>query len=1244
MLAKALTNDLEQAIKTYRVPVLTALALSLRNFSEDRFLASDTRTEDKLRNIRSIRKVSELERLMTRAEIGMDGSQFEDMSGGLLFLGEITDGIAVPLPSTSIVGGPTDPEEVPWTSGNAEPVDGPLEVDSNPTLLSKEAKIKRFNVRRPNEVTWRIRSPIMMANTTQVIDYLAFRCTKLQFLHSIALKWSDRRWDGRDVLINQDLYRPKGEKTDMVILAPMWMNESMDMLDPNVWGPYEGIIGQNYLDYIAHSTIEYQKDLAAFVMTMTKYLQLLRPNIVCSSVADENRIKVGRVERRLTTTFNKTLHIPFSRSYDPSKRTWRSKTYDPKTSTSVTADLFNKEDKDGNLMLTSSFEGLTLNQDGWYGTAIATQSNDIPAALPAYATKRDGTTVIGNKSMELQSGFMARRLTLPDGHFVITFWSKSTLGKARVEVIANTRLRTKKTTIDNLTSQVTDIQHFRESYETLVASVLDVPLGEWKQHFISFDLKDRYFISAENFPQHEVFFVVSNADDTAVVLIDHVEVFVSQIDHEIELVNTVENARFPNLLSPADRLISMEKLFAEDTTYQTYEKSNVATHLDGKNLLVRAKHRNSYNLHPTGSTINGWFKINSIPGVDAQLADTGAFTLFQKSGAYLPGYSCVVNSAKELVFTWSNGATNSKGFRNVCLHTSMGSEIASAVYNWGINPYARYEQSFNATSLQPREHLPNPGQILAAATGAIPAETALGDGRIVSIAVNDPYLTSGGKGTMGDPTGSGAVTAWMYMEWHARQAYAPLAGAPVICTTIAQYTAQTNLGFVFCTMPFSRELFVIPDTFGTYNPSPAAYSPHLGQGGSPLPWPVSPCAWGPNAVWPYSPLEAPTPAWVGFDWSTVGVDPLLIMVPTAMFLGGKIVFDRWLNLGISAEQTAVNLYANGLNVVTTGGGDFNTTNGEEPGGDLLIGSANAGDTKTGAPISLYSFKIFQTALIGTAMRSIFQGEGINFNEYQYLIFGQYLDLDIDKQLDFYQDELTDYGLITRWVTDPPPTGTFFGPFPDAIQKIYGKVRASKADPIAMAALLDRDFSILEDWLDEPYLEELILAQTVGLSDAIIWWDFLTDHQDAVHNYTSRNYNPLTKKYAPVTLSYKQWVLDLISQEWNSTKSITDVLPGVVLSSPVSPATVSPADAVYGDGENELFITGVKGWFGFDGLLGYRDSLEKIQREGLIFNFLQIELRFRADRAALESHLRPYAHSYDDLFLDKFEGNNLKKFR
>ena len=72
------------------------------------------------------------------------------------------------------------------------------------------------------------------------------------------------------------------------------------------------------------------------------------------------------------------------------------------------------------------------------------------------------------------------------------------------------------------------------------------------------------------------------------------------------------------------------------------------------------------------------------------------------------------------------------------------------------------------------------------------------------------------------------------------------------------------------------------------------------------------------------------------------------------------------------------------------------------------------------------------------------------------------------------------------------------------------------------------------------------------------------------------------------------------------------------------------------------MTGVKGWFGFNGLIGYRDSLEKVFNEGVVFNYLQIELHFRAPRTELEALLKPYAHSIDDIFEDAYEGNRLAK--
>lgn len=1240
-LAASLTNDLEQAIKTYRVPVLTAIALSLRDFAEDRFLTTDPQTEDPLRNIAFLDGVSKIERLMTAAELGVDGNQFQDLSGCLLFTGQANAaGLPVPLPSTGIVGGAFDPNGVGWTSSSFEPLSGPQPVDSQLVITNKESKLKRYDNRRPNDVTWRIRTPIMEADSTQVIDYLAFRCNKLQYLHSIAIKWSAQRWDGRSVSIHTDLYRPLGEMSDMIILAPMWMDENMDMLDPNIWGPYESIIQANYAEYMSGNLAQYAADLAAFITTYQQYIMLLAPDKVCASTPDQNRLMVGRLERRLRTTFSQTLHIPFSASFDPNTQQWQNEAYDPADSKQVTADLFNFQGLTDALTMTSSFESATPAIDGWYGTAMASMVTDIPANLPPYATLRDGTQVTGTQAMRLSNGFMARRLLMPDGQFAISFWLKTTGGRARVEIIQNTRLHDKKVNLDVATSQVQSIQHFRESYETIASSVFDIVQGTWQSYFLSFKLQDRYFVSGQSYPSHELYVVVSNVDTGAIITIDQMDVWLNTDQFDVQLINTQSNSPFPNLLLPSELLISMESVFSEDTVYATYEKAAIATHLDGTNLIVQVPHRDSYNLHPTGTSINGWFKLNSVDAsgkdVTQQLNDVGAFTLFEKGagGSYLPSYNCAVNSDKVLVMTFgSDGAASSTGFYNVLLHPSMGSVIAPPVFSWFDQPYARYQQCFSATSQQPREYLPNLGQLFGTPTGPNPVNTPLGDGRIITISSDDPYL-SVGRYVMSDPAPSGFITGWMYLEWHARQAYSAVTGAPIICPDTMTFSMQTATGFVFATIPLAIELFNIPANFGQYNPSPGEWRPNAGY--SPLPWPISPCEYG-TATWPYSPHEGPVPTFVPFTWAQIGFDPPLIFVPTALFLAGVLTFDRWLNLGISASSTAISVYTNGLLVSQSGGSSFNVGDGSEPNADLLIGASAASTTNVGAPLSVFSFKIFQTALTTPAQQAIFKTEGVNFNEYQYEIFAQYFDFDLNGQLDWYQDELTDYGLGTNWVDAPPPYGQpFNGPFPASLQKQYGQVRVLKADPIQLPTILSHDYTVLDDWLDAPYLAELIEAQTVGLSDALIWWDFLTDQQASVHDFVTTQWNATTCAYEPVTLSYKQWVLDQISAEWNSVLGITDPLP-TIASLTNSP---SPVDPNYGSNDNQLFETGVKGWFGFDGLLGYRDSIARCLAEGIIFDYLQIEFRFRVDRAALEAHLVPYAHSYQDILLNNYEGNQL----
>ena len=58
-------------------------------------------------------------------------------------------------------------------------------------------------------------------------------------------------------------------------------------------------------------------------------------------------------------------------------------------------------------------------------------------------------------------------------------------------------------------------------------------------------------------------------------------------------------------------------------------------------------------------------------------------------------------------------------------------------------------------------------------------------------------------------------------------------------------------------------------------------------------------------------------------------------------------------------------------------------------------------------------------------------------------------------------------------------------------------------------------------------------------------------------------------------------------------------------------------------------------------MGYRDSLERVDREGVIGNYFQIEFRFRGDRAVLDALLRDFAQSREQIFHNDFVENRLK---
>ena len=163
---------------------------------------------------------------------------------------------------------------------------------------------------------------------------------------------------------------------------------------------------------------------------------------------------------------------------------------------------------------------------------------------------------------------------------------------------------------------------------------------------------------------------------------------------------------------------------------------------------------------------------------------------------------------------------------------------------------------------------------------------------------------------------------------------------------------------------------------------------------------------------------------------------------------------------------------------------------------------------------------------------------------------------------------------------------------------------------------------------------------------MVLWDFMNDLQADAYDYHDQVYDATCKRYVPRTLSYLEWLRGVMVQEWNSINAITDPIPDFATAGSPSPwkdgASPNPAGPwpTFGDNDNELVLTGVKGWFGYDGLLGYRTSLEQLAREGMVFNYLQVEFRFRAPRGELDTLLKPFAHSIDQIFEDDYEGHRL----
>ncbi len=1265
-IAASLTNDLERAIRMYRVPLLTAIALSLRNTTVDRFLLTDKREEDRARNIIPLRKLSVIEQLSTKSGIGVDSRQFVPFTGSLIFTGlPDANGVIQPVGSLSNVGGRADYNDVVFSSTG--------DVDA------KSGKIRRVGVHRPGNVSWRVRTPVMMAEETSVIDYLAFRCTQLKFLHSIAIKWSDRRWDSRNVGLDQDLYRVEGEKAQMIMLAPMWMSEDMSVLNPALWGSYEDMVRANYEEYLGRTMDEQAADCLAFSQTYEDYVTVLRPGMECETASDFNAAQIGRVQRLLDTQLNKTLHIAFDRNVlndGKGNDTYRVKCADPSTGKDVTQDVFNQLDADGQWRLTSSFEAGDLALDGWCGTATATYSTDVATDLPPFAYDRDGDPVIGTKSIEIADGFLAKRLVLPDGLFSLRFRAKTLISDARIEVIRNTRLRAKSIEVNPVTDRVTSVKHWRESYETVATSVIRNDGNDWRELFVSFDLKDQFLVAGESYPAHEIYIVISTVSNvplvppqpapgptppTPLARFDQFELFLDTEGHEVDILNTVNRSSLPLEVRPELRVVDLERAMAPDTLFGTREIAAAKWKFDGANTVAEVKHRDSYNVRATGTTINGWFKVNSDDEAANQvLANRGGFTLFQKTGTYQPGYACAVDQEKTLGMSVANSEIfSSKSFRNTLLHPAVGSFFAPPRVDWGAaDIYKTYHDAYHATGQQPIEW--------GGGIAALDVKSDIGGGKYLLVTAADPYVTSG---TYLTDANYPLITVADYLTWHAGNAYAQI--MPV--DTVAP--EGTSTGFVCGPIPINSQLYQIAPSIGNYVPSPGGYSPRywyspeyspafspavyppgfspspgfayspLDPPPSPAPspleqifWPLAKCDWGSPFEWPSDYRYGAKPQWVQLTWDgTFDIVDLLRRYP--IFTGGALAFDRWINLDVAMALGDVEVGINGFTVANSSIGQGQFDQAERNGDHLLIATDNPDTIRTAAPISVYGFKIFQRRNSYDDRFSIFTGEAMNFNELQWNIYKDNLDSDGDGVLDFWQDDVSDFGLWTVWPAETTPRDPN-RPWPQEPKDTLGKVQYSAEDPIVIEADRDRNRTMIDDSFDQAYLQELIDVQVSGFNDGMMLWDFLTPEQAKVWDYNDRVYDPTCKRYVDRTLVYGDWLRGVILGEWNSINAITDPIPTRQITSPptVSPApspgtSPAPADA-------QLLLTGVKGWFGFNDLLGYRDSLAQLQAEGLIFNYLQIELRFSAPREELEALLKPYAHSIEQIFDDDYRGNRL----
>lgn len=1241
-IAQSLTNDLERALRMYRIPVLTALALSLRRNPTDTFLTTDDKAEDSRRNVVRLRRISAIEQNTTKPGIGVDDRQFTALTGNLMFTG-LADahGVVQPIYNLTNMGGRVDIDGVIFTATGSTD--------------DKTAKARRYNRLRPGDVSWRVRSPVMMADATSIIDFLAFRCTQLQYLHSISLKWSDRRWDSRIVGLDQDLFRPTGEKTQMVTLAPMWMDEGMSVLNPAVWGPFESLIQANYEEALGRKIDEQMADCAAFVATFNDYLNVLQPSTAAKPY-DVNAGVHGRVSRFLDTAANRALHLTFNRQVisQGGNDSYRVVAVDPDTALNVTQDVFNLLDAQNHWRLTSSFEASNFADEGWCGTATATPSTDIPTGLPPFATDRAGKPVYGQKSVKVVSGYICRRIVLPNGSYALRLWLKTDAKDARVEVVKNNRLLPKGWAMSQGTARVTSVKHWRENYETVAgATVLEGP--GWREFYLSFDLKDNLQIAGEGYPAHEVYLVITAADT---IHVDHLDLFQDRYGHVVSILNTVNLSPQTYDVAPELTHVNLEKAFQADSPFGIREVAAASFRLDGQNTVVRVDHRDAYNIRPAGTTIDSWFKVNSDDErADSVLNTRGSFTLFQKTGAYLPGYAAVVNHQRELIGAIGGAqAFTSKGFRNTFLHPSVGNSVFPPRTDWASpNIYDAFKTAFTETGLQPVEWTDCPPLTIASPGVSCP----IGGGKFLLVSADDPYLAGH----------SGPIFALAYLDWHARRAYAQI--MPV--TQVAP--GGTEGGFVFLPIPYNALLGTVGSMYGSYDPSPGQFSPRFFSSPalpSPIPpnphgpntevfypgheappaqpdlqplfWPIAPAHWGDVPTqWPADTfLYGPAPVYHQFSWQTL-YDDEGMKVRLPMFVGGRLRFDRWFHFNMAVATADLEVGIHGVTVFkpATYVLPENTASNGDP---LLIGTAQTSALHVAAPISLYSFKVFQYRMPVTARSSIFSGESVNFNELQYNVYKDNLDYNLDKTLDFWQDDITDLGLWTQWPDVPAST---YKAYPPTIESGFGRIVVSTVDPIHIPSDLDRNRNLIADWYDASYLQELIDIQTIGFSDGLIFWDFIHPDQAATYDYKDRIWDAACKVYRPRTLSYLDWIRGVIAQEWNSVTAVHDRIPGFDEAGSPSPwvaGSPNPAGPwpTFGDTSTELVMTGVKGRFGWEGLLGYRDSLAQVAKEGIVFNYLQVEYHFRAPRTELEALLAPYAHGIDQLFEDDFVGNHLTK--